>query len=285
MLQNLAWINGSVCKLAEAKISLEDRGFLLGDGVYELIRIYNRIPYFMSEHLERLQKSAAAVNIDLPYSTGEIVESSKQLIRKSDLVEGYLYLQLTRGSAQRDHLAPSGIIPTMVMYVRELAPLPPIDEINPVNCITLPDERWLNCHIKSISLLPNILARQAAASAGAVEAIFYRPEGIVTEGTRSNVFAVIENKVFTHPESNLILSGITRRITINILADISIPCFEKPFTTADLGRASEVWLTSTTMEVNPVAAIDGHPVDVNSPGLIWRKVYELFKQRITIDCC
>ncbi len=283
-MRNLAWINGTVSDISEAKVSLEDRGHLLGDGVYEVTRIYNSRPFYLSAHLERLHKSAVAIRIDIPVRIGEIEEIVADLIKKSDCIDGYLYIQLTRGSAQRNHLFPVGATPNLTLYVRGLDPLPALEAVKPAECITLPDERWLNCHIKTVNLLPNLLARQKAAEAGAQEAILYRSGDVVTEGTRSNVFILIDGKVRTHPESNLILSGITRRIVLDILTELAISNSEENFTRHDLQNASEVWITSTTMEVNPVAKIDGNRVKGTAPGPICYRLMEELRNKIAATC-
>jgi len=283
-LQNPAWINGSFMDLAEAKISIEDRGFLLGDGVYEVIRVYNGRPFYLDAHLLRFEKSASAIRIDLPCDTGQISETVSTLVEKSGWLDGYIYMQLTRGSAKRDHLFPPSVRPALVMYGRELDPVPAIDAVEPREAITLPDERWLNCNIKSTNLLPNLLARQQAAEAGAVEAIFFRPEGIVTEGTRSNVFAVIDGTVRTHPATNLILPGITREIVLDILQELAVPVSETAFGLQELKAAEEVWLTSTTMEVNPLKSVDGAQPAAPAPGPVCRLVMEKFRGRIADKC-
>ena len=283
-MQSLAWIDGAICNTSEATVSLEDRGYLFGDGVYEVARIYNSKAFYLGAHLERLTKSASAIRIDIPYSSSEIENEVSGLINKSGCSEGYVYMQLTRGSAKRDHLFPAAAKPGFTMYVRELPVIPAIDEVMPVKCITLPDERWLNCHIKSVNLLPNLLARQSAADAGAIEAILYRPGNLVTEGTRSNVFAVIDGQVRTHPESKLILSGITRGIVIDIMAEQGISFKEEAFTLPELKKASAVWITSTTMEVNPVAVIDEETFKDKAPGQICRCLMEEFREKIKANC-
>jgi len=283
-MRNLAWINGSVCNLSEASISLEDRGYLLGDGVYEIIRVYNKTPFYLSAHLERIKRSAREIRLPLPYSPVEIEAVITDLLKQSGCIEGYIYIQLTRGPAPRDHLFPVEPKPSMVFYVREMASPGGADAVKPGKCITLPDERWLNCYIKSTNLLPNVLARQKAAEAGAVEAILYRAGGIVTEATRSNVFAVIGDKVRTHPESKLILSGITRRIALDILEELDVPSAEEAFTIEDLSSASEVFLTSTTMEIKPVCAVDEKPVGNNKTGPVGRSVIKAFWDKIAEHC-
>jgi len=283
-MQNLAWIDGTINDISKAKISIEDRGYLLGDGVYEVIRIYNSHPFYLNAHLKRLQISAGAIRIDIPYAMEDIKTTIQGLIEASGCSDGYIYIQLTRGRAKRDHLFPAGAKPKMVIYVRELDPIPEIDAIKPQHCITLADERWMNCYIKTINLLPNLLARQQAAEAGAIEAILYRPGEVVTEGTRSNVFAVIDGRVMTHPETNLILSGITRRIVLDILENLSIPFSEEPFTLRDLEKASEVWITSSTMEVNPVGEIDGRSINGFAIGSICLRLMKEFRKQIAENC-
>lgn len=280
----LAWIDGYVCDLSEAKVPLEDRGYLFGDGVYEVIKIYNRKPFYLHPHLQRLQNSANAIDIELPYSIEEIETEINGLIKKSECRGGYLYMQLTRGSAKRDHLLPEGTKPSMVMYVREFTSPASIEDIKPSSCITLPDERWMNCYIKSVNLLPNVLARHQAAEAGAEEAIFYRPGGVVTEGTRTNIFAVIDGIIRTHPESKLILSGITRMIALDILKKHDFTVSEAAFKLDDLEKASEVWTTSTGMEIVPVAKIDGRPVSDTVPGPICKKLIEEFWKKVEAEC-
>jgi D-alanine transaminase len=283
-LQNLAWVDGVFLDINEAKVSLEDRGYLFGDGVYEVARIYNGRPFKLGLHLERLQRSAAAIRIPVPYTIAEIDKMVSALIDKSSCTDGYIYIQLTRGSAQRDHLFPADIRPSMVMYVRESKVLPALEDVKPVRCITLPDERWFNCHIKSVNLLPNLLARQQAAEAGAQEAILYRPGDLVTEGTRSNVFALIDGIVRTHPQSKLILSGITRGIVLDIMAEQGVAFAEEAFTLQELSKASEVWITSSMMEVNPVGVIDEKPLKGAAPGDITRCLMEKFRAKVTEEC-
>ncbi len=283
-MYNLAWVDGAYCDINEARVPLEDRGYLLGDGVYEVARIYNSKPFQLKAHLSRLQRSAAAIRIPVPYTLPEIDKAVSALIDKSGCTDGYIYIQLTRGSAQRDHLFPVDARPSMTMYVRESKTLPALEDVKPVKCITLPDERWFNCYIKSINLLPNLLARQQAAEAGALEAILYRPDDLVTEGTRSNVFAVIDGRVRTHPQSKLILSGITRGIVLDILTEQAIVFVEEAFTLQELMKASEVWITSSMMEVNPVGEIDERSLSDAAPGEVTRFLMEKFREKVGAEC-
>ncbi len=284
-MKNLAWINGVISDLADAKVAVEDRGFLLGDGVYEVIRIYNGCPFSMGHHLERLQASAQAIELSIPYSTAEISDAVRTLVEESGFQDAYIYIQLTRGSAKRDHIFPEQVEPNLMLYVREMTPLPGIEEVEPARCITLPDERWMNCHIKTINLLPNLLARQKAHEAGAVEAILYRPPDLVTEGTRSNVFIRIGEKVYTHPRTNLILPGITRKVVLELLAQRNINVLEEVFTLGDLKKADEVWITSTTLEMKPVGEIDGQAYSPPLPGPLTYQLMVDIRERIAKECC
>ena len=280
-MEPMAWINGHITRLAEATVSLEDRGYLLGDGVYEVIRVYDGFSFYFQAHLDRLHRSAEAIRIVLPYSDKEIRDATKKLLEKSGYSDAYIYMQVTRGRARRDHLFPDQAEPQMVIYVRPLDPLLPVNKVKPVPSITLPDQRWLNCHIKTINLLPNLLARQKAYEAGAAEAIMYRQDNTITEGTRSNVFAVINGIVRTHPETNLILSGVSRNIVISIMKDKHVAFAEEPFTREELSKASEVWITSTSLEVCPVSNVDNNSIGDKLPGPITASLMNEFRNEIS----
>ncbi len=283
-MKEMAWYNGNYCSPGEVAIPLEDRGYLFGDGVYEVIRVYNSKPFYLKEHYERLNRSSKAISIEVPFSLEGLEAIISELLIRSSCCDAYIYIQVTRGSALRNHLAPPDIQPMSVIYVRELSLPPILDEIKPVKCVTVTDDRWLNCHIKSTSLLPNILARQKANQNGAVEAIYYRQNNIVTEGSRSSVFAVIDGQVRTHPESNLILSGITRKIVIDLMAREGINYLEKSFTLDELKTASEVWITSTTMEINPVGSIDQFKINNGEKGDLFYSMAGFFKNLIRTNC-
>jgi D-alanine transaminase len=283
-MQNLAWIDGQISELSAARVSVEDRAYLLGDGVYEVVRFYDGCLFYLDAHLDRLENSAKAIRLTLPYDRKEIATAAADLIGKSAYRDGYLYLQTTRGSAKRDHVFPEEAVPSMMMYVRELTPLLPLEAVKPVSLISLPDERWLNCHIKTVNLLPNLLARQKAFEAGANEAVLCRPGEIVTEGTRSNIFAIINGVVRTHPATNLILPGISRQIVLDIMIGERVPFSEEAVTLKELKSASEVWLTSTSMEVNPVFKIDSTVLPGPVPGPVCLMLMKEFRNRIAASC-
>ena len=274
----LAWINGKIEDLTGACVPLEDRGFLFGDGIYEALRIYAGVPFALEEHLQRLERSAAAIMLEIPYTSGVLASHIREFIAQSGCRDGYIYIQLTRGAAPRNHNFPAGAGPNLVMFIRGLAPGHDDHAFRGEPCITLPDERWLRCDIKSINLLPNVIARETAARAGAFEAILHRPDGAVTEGSRSNVFALIDGTVRTHPHSNLILPGITRGFVIEILRQAGVPLEEKAFTLAELRGASEIWLSSSVAEVTPVTALDGVPVGPGLPGKTALLVVEAYRR-------
>lgn len=280
-MQELAWVNGRTVPLREAVVPLEDRGFLFGDAVYEVARVYGGVPFCLEEHLQRLEGSAAAIMITLPYERQNIGKIALNLIRKSNCRDGWLYIQLTRGAAPRSKGIPPGITPTLVMFVR---PLPPgLDEhtASGISCITLPDDRWHHCEIKSINQLPNILAREKARVAGAYEAILYRDGEIVTEATSSNVFALVGGSAVTPVLSNHNLAGITRMVVLNLLAEENIPVCEHNVTLDDLKKADEIWLSSTIIEILPVVTLDGKAVGSGLPGATTRRLVRRYREKAT----
>ncbi len=281
---NLAWLNGKISELDDAKVGVQDRGFLFGDGVYDVIKIYNGNPFRLISHLERLQRSCNAISIELPHSIGDVEVVVGNLIKESACRDGFIYMQVTRGCAPRDHFFPIGAEPTFLIYILDLGFPSTKNSLKMTECITLPDERWMNCHIKSTNLLPNVLSLQKAKEAGAGEAILYRPDGTVTEGTRTNIFAVIDGIVRTHPESPLILPGITRNIALDILKEANIAVSEEAFSIEDLSSVSEVWTTSTGLEISPVNKIDGRLIDAAVPGPVCSLLVDQFWQKVEAEC-
>ena len=284
-MPELAWINGTTVELSEARISLEDRGFFFGDGVYEALRIYWGKPFHLKAHLERLGRSAAAILLALPHSNDVLAASALQLIEDSGLQEAYLYIQLTRGVAPRMHFFPEEVTPTLIMYVRALPPgFGAAVSESGVPCSTLPDERWLHCNIKTVNLLANVLAKEKARRAGAYEAIFYRPGDVVTEGSSTNVFVVEGDVVSTHPESNLILPGITRQVVLELLSSAGVPCREEAVSLTRLRSADEIWVSSSVAEIVPVISLDGRPVGDGKPGPVTRKIIESYREAVQSSC-
>ena len=246
------WINGEVIPMAEARISVEDRGFQFADGVYEVIRLYNARPFTLDEHLARLEKSSSAINLPVPLDRAALSGEIHKLVARSGVKNGMVYLQLTRGAAERNHVFPGPIKPTLLFYARNLPPPQLPGEGEGVRLLAVPDERWKRCWIKSIALLPNVLAKNQAIAAGADEAVFI-DNGVVTECSASNLFAVIGGKLVTHPVGSKVLPGITRALLLECAAALNIPTDERGFVEEEALRASELFVTSTTREVSWVA--------------------------------
>ncbi len=263
-MPDIGFVNGQFMPLADAVVSVEDRGFQFGDGVYEVIRTYGGRPFHLNAHLARLERSAKAIDLPCPLSPAQWAERVAEGIRLAGYRECKVYLQLTRGPAPRDHIFPTAVHPTVVMTVRELHPLS--DSLRSgVSAITLPDFRWGRCDIKSIGLLANVLARQRAKDAGAFEAIFIR-DGEVTEGAVSNVMIVRRGVLATSPEGERILSGVTRSLVLELARKEGLAVQERPVSEAELRGADEVFLTGTTVEVLPVNRIDGIAIGSGRPG-------------------
>jgi len=252
MMSDRIWINGQTLPMAEAKIGVEDRGFQFADGVYEVIRLYHGKPFTLREHLERLGRSAKALELPVPLDVTALSAEIGKLVAGSGVRDGMVYLQLTRGVAERNHRFPHQPRPTLLFYPRPLPPPQLPGEGEGVRLLAVPDERWKRCFIKSIALLPNVLAKNQAISAGADEAVFI-DDGVVTECSVSNLFAVIGGKLLTHPVGSKVLPGITRAVLLDCAASLGITVDERSFVEEEALRASELFITSTTREVSWVA--------------------------------
>lgn len=273
------WLNGNVQPLTEATISVEDRGFQFADGVYEVVRIYSGQPFTLDEHLQRLEKSASAIRIALPIARHALASEIVSLVNRSHLNDAMVYIQLTRGVAARSHVWEAGIAPTLLFYVRSLPPLADPGEGDGVKLISLNDERWERCWIKSIALLPNILAKQAAADAGADEAVFVK-DGIVTECAATNLFIVKAGVLITHPVGTKVLPGVTRQRLFEIARRLDIPIQERGPTLAEMMDADEVIITSTTRELSWVQSCDGKPLRPGRCGPVTRRLHEAFRKSV-----
>ncbi len=276
-------LNGELMERGKASIDIEDRGYQFGDGVYEVIRVYNGKMYTEAEHLERLWASAGSIEIEIPYSKEELQNQLKLLIEKDQLTVGTVYLQFSRGVSPRKHpFPPNGVTPTFVAYTREVGR--PVEKMQSgVKAIITDDIRWLRCDIKSLNLLGNLLANQKAAEAGCDEAVLHR-EGRVTEGSHSNISIVKDGTIHTHPANNFILNGISRRVMLEICEREGIPVIEEPFTLEELSQADEIFLTGTTVEVMPVVELEGKPVANGKPGPLTKKLQDWFKLEIEQQC-
>lgn len=256
-MKELIWLNGEVMPISEARISPEDRGFQFADGVYEVIRLYAGRPFALAEHLQRLVNSANGIQLGLSIPVAQLQREIEKFIPVSGVGEGMIYLQLTRGVCPRNHLfPPTGTGATLLFYARPLEPLAAVEQTPEVKLITVPDERWKRCWIKSIALLPNVLAKNQAVSRGADEAVF-DDDGVVTECSASNFFAVIGGKLVTHPVGAKVLPGVTRDMLLESARHLAIPVEERPVRLEEAKTADEVFITSTTREISPVAWWDG----------------------------
>lgn len=276
-------VNGEFVERSQAKVDIEDRGFQFGDGVYEVIRVYNGKMFTADEHLERLHVSGEKIGLKIPYSVEELKVQLAELIIKNDLKLGTIYMQFTRGVSPRNHPFPAEtIVPGFTANIKHVG-RPSENMDNGVKALLKEDVRWLLCDVKSLNLLGNLLAKQKAVAAGCFEAIQHRGE-TVTEGSASNISIVKDGKVFTHPATNLILNGITRRVFLDLCERNQIPFAEEAFTLTDLSEADEVFLSSTTAEIMPIIQINDKPVGAGASGPVTKKLQELFQQEIEEQC-
>lgn len=238
---------------------IEERGLQFGDGVYEVVRVYNGKPYLLDEHIKRLYRSLEAIYLTIYITKKQLTQYIQQLIKKNKMQEdGFIYLQVTRGVAERNHSFPHKVEPNIFAYIKKRKR--PVELlINGVKAITHRDERWDNCYIKSLNLLPNVLARQKAKTEGAYEAILHREE-TVTEGSASNIFLVKNGDVYTHPETKQILNGCVRTAVIKFASERGIRVYEQAFTLDDLTTADEVFLTSSISEIIPIIQINNQTI-------------------------
>ena len=278
------FLNGEFMPIAEAKISVLDRGFIFGDGVYEVIPVYSRRPFRLAGHLHRLQQSLDGIKLANLYSDNEWTAIINELIARNEAQDQYLYLHITRGVAKRDHAFPNPPVkPTVFMMSNPLS-VPPADLLKSgVGAVTAQDNRWLRCDIKAISLLPNVLLRQMAVDAGCAETILIRPgsnnePGFMTEGAASNIFVVKDGRLLAPPKDNLMLPGITYDVILEIAAANGIPHEVRKIAVTEVFAADELLLTSSTKEVLAITQLDGKPVGSGKPGAMFAKLHKLYQE-------
>jgi len=267
------YLNGEFIPLEEARISVLDRGFIFGDGVYEVIPVYAGHLFRLQAHLNRLEQSLAKIQLINPLTRSQWQTYLESLVAHNGGGDQSIYLQVTRGPAKRKHNFPPTVIPTVFMMSDPFTDPPPSPG---VKAITLNDIRWLYCDIKAIALLSNVLLRQHAVEAGAVEAILIR-DGYVMEGAASSVFVVYQGVALTPPNSNFILPGITRELVLEVMQAAHLPCQESEISLAQLRSADEIWLTSSTNEILPVISLDEIAVGQGQPGELWAKTWQLYQ--------
>jgi D-alanine transaminase len=274
----IVYLNGRFQRLEDARISVLDRGFIYGDGVYELVPVYHRQPFRMAQHLARLQHSLDGIRLPNPHTDGEWAELIGELIAQQPFEHQGVYLQVTRGVAKRDHAFPPDTPQTVFMMSNPLATPTPEQVASGVAVITAEDNRWHRCDLKTTSLVGNVLMRQLAADAGAVETVMFR-DGYLTEASASNVLVVIGGTIVAPPKDNLILPGITYDAALEFARDGALPFELRPVTRAEALAADEMWLSSSTKEVLAVTAVDGQPFAGGKPGPVFRRMHALFQQR------
>lgn len=277
-MPDIAFVNGQFLPLADATVSIEDRGFQFGDGIYEVIRTYGGRPFELEAHLARLDRSAQALDLRQPYSRQQWAQHIREAIQRAAFSEAKVYVQITRGVAPRDHAYAPDLSPTVVMTVRELRPLSPSVPAAGVEAMTIEDIRWGRCDIKSVNLLANVFARQQAKRAQVFETILIK-DGQVTEGAVSNVMVVQDGAVITAPEGSRILSGVTRALVLQLARQERLHVQERYYSQEDLYGAAEVFLTGTTVEVLGVVRIDGKPIGEGKPGPITQRLAKRFLER------
>ena len=271
------YLNGEFLPLENAKISVLDRGFIYGDGVYEVVPVYGRRPFRLPQHLARLQHSFDGIRLANPHpDRWEALIA--ELVARQPFDDQAVYLQVTRGVARRDHAFPKGVAPTVFMMSNPLV-LPTREQVERgVAVVTAQDNRWLRCDLKTTSLLGNVLMRQLAVDRDAVETILFR-EGHLTEASASNVLIVRDGAIVAPPKDNLILPGITYDATLDIAHDVGVPLDVRPITHAEALGAQEMWLSSSTKEVLAVTTVDGKPFAGGVPGPVFRRVWAAFQER------
>ena len=283
-MNELIWINGDVMPLSEARVGVEDRGFQFADGVYEVIRLYGGRPFTLREHLERLERSAAGIRMDLGTDAQSLASEVLRFVPRTPVRDGMIYLQATRGSSPRNHVFPKHCPPTILFYARHLAALPGPGEGDGARLHSVPDERWKRCWVKSIALLPNVLAKNEAVSAGADEAAFVdddpRLGKIVNECSASNLFVVLGGKVVTHPVGPKVLPGVTRLVLGQVAKQAGVDFVERPVRFEEAVRADEVFITSTTREISWVGHWDNRVVGNGRCGPVTLKLHQALRERI-----
>ena len=279
---NPVFLNGKLLPIEQASVSVLDRGFIFGDGVYELVPVYSRVAFRLDEHLTRLERSLGEAKIRNPYTRAQWRSNIYQVIDAQTFDDQGVYFQVTRGVAKRDHAFPKSLEPTVFMMSNALVSPPQAQVDKGGAAVSATDNRWLRCDIKSISLIGNCLLRQMSAEAGAVETILFR-DGKLTEASASNVFTVKRGVIHSPPKSNLILPGITYDVVSELARANNLPIEFRDVGEAEVRAADEIWVTSSSKEVLAIVELDGKPVGDGRPGPVFRRMHQLyqeFKQKV-----
>lgn len=286
MGNELLWMNGKTMPLSGAQIPLEDRGAQFSDGIYEVVVFYNNKPFMLKEHLERFDYSANGLMLEPPYTLEQRTEIITNLVAESGFEHSMVYGQLTRGASRRNHLFPVGedLKPLEYWFVRKAPVYPAAMRENGVKLLAHPDERWAHCEYKTISLLPNVLAKERAKRAGAWECLLYRENGTVTECAASNAYCIINGAIYSHPLSPRILGGITRMAIVECARECGIPLINEAVTLEQYRRADEAFISSTTMEVMPATQLDDSPIADGKVGPLTKTLMLALRAKIEAEC-
>jgi D-alanine transaminase len=276
MYPPLVYLNGDFLPPEQARVSVFDRGFVFADGVYEVIPVYGRRLFRLPQHLARLNNSLAGIRLANPLRDQQWLSVCTRLVEANDSDDQSIYLQVTRGTAPRDHAFPATTTPTIFAYAQPLKYPPPEQLASGVAAITVPDIRWSRCDIKAIALLPNVLLRQQATEQGAAEAILIR-DGNVLEGSASNIFLVADGTLVTPPKGPYILPGVTRDLIVELANAHGIGCKERDVRQAELAGVSELMLSSSTKELLPITRLDGQAVGAGRPGPLHARLHALYQ--------
>jgi D-alanine transaminase len=275
-MSQTVYLNGKFLPIEQAFVPVLDRGFIFGDGIYEVIPVYSRHPFRLGEHLTRLQHSLDAIRLENPHSDEEWANLTRELIAQNDPEDQYVYLHVTRGVAKRDHAFPKDVAPTVFMMSNPLITAPRELYESGVSAVSAVDNRWDRCDIKAISLLPNVLLRQLAIDADATETVMFR-DGILTEGSASNIFATEKGVILAPPKDNHMLPGITYDLVLELAATNNIPVQIGKFDQSRIRQADELWLTSSTKEVLAITTLDGKAIGDGKPGPLFRRMHALYQ--------
>ncbi|MGC4377078.1 D-amino-acid transaminase [Fictibacillus sp. Mic-4] len=281
-MQEYVLYNDAVINRENAAIDMEDRGYLFGDGIYEVMFVYNGRPFAVQEHFTRFQNSARKLEMNQPFTNGQFAELTNELIEKNNIINGIVYIQMTRGKGPRNHLYERDAEAIVTGFAREMNP-PKEAQVKGIRALLTEDIRWLRCDIKSLNLLGNTMAKRKAADYSCAEALMHR-DGICTEGSSSNLFIVKNNVLQTHPANHYILNGITRQFVLDIVKELKLNVREEAFTIEELAGADEVFITSTTMEITPVVSIEGDIASEYKIGKVTRLLQEKLKEKIGALC-
>jgi D-alanine transaminase len=283
MSRQTVYLNGEWLPLSEARVSVLDRGFMLGDGVYELIPVYQRRPFRLDEHLARLQYSLDGIRLPNPLQASRWREIIAQVVESLEASDQSVYLQVTRGAAPRDHAFPKHTPPTVLVMSHPLIRPDPAQYEHGICAVTTPDIRWGRCDLKTLNLLPNVLAKQKAVEAGCVECIMFR-DGVLSEGAASNIFVVKNGVILAPMKDHRMLPGITCDLVQELARADGLPCQVRDISEAEVRGADELWLTSSSREVQAIVQLDGLPVGNGAPGPLYRRMlglYQAYKETLT----